>query len=128
MTHPISSSAPDHQGNEPAFDREDLLRRVGGSTAILSEIAEVFCADAVRMRSDLNENIRQRAQRQAAATAHQLKGALLNLSARTAAATARELELALKAASWSAADELAARLSRELDSLVLALSREFATA
>ena len=108
---------------EAPFDREGLLARLGGSVEILVEVAAMFCADAARMHAELRAHV-ELADAQAVDAAHQLKGALLNLSAGPASATARELEAAARAGDWSRARALIERLGGELEALVTAFQRE----
>ena len=126
MTSSPSGSAGSVEGeaDERPFDRDSLLIRLGGSREILVELASLFCVEARRMASELWERIERRDARAAIASAHQLKGALLNLSAEPAATTARELETCLRSGDWNSSLAAAQQLLSELELLVAALTRE----
>jgi HPt (histidine-containing phosphotransfer) domain-containing protein len=106
------------------FDRESLLIRLGGSNEILVELAMLFCTESPRMQSELWDRLERRDVRAAMSSAHQLKGALLNLSAEPSASTARELEVCLRGGDWHNSLRRARRLDGELEQLVAALARE----
>lgn len=112
-----------NSSTEPPFDRASLLARLGGSTEILAEVAGMFCSDAARMHAELKASVEQEGAR-AVSAAHQIKGALLNLSAGPAAHTARELEAAARAGDWQTARALTERLGGELTELAAAFARE----
>ncbi|MFZ5892453.1 MAG: Hpt domain-containing protein [Myxococcota bacterium] len=106
------------------FDRVGLLHRLGGSTEVLAEVAALFCSDARRLHRELRGHIERHDTRSAVTSAHQLKGALLNLSAEPAASTARVLEASARAGDWAMALVHADQLGAELEPLLAALARE----
>ncbi|HVU03500.1 MAG TPA: PAS domain S-box protein [Polyangiaceae bacterium] len=91
---------PSPSAGEP-FDRVSLLRRIGGESALLEEISELFHRDALDLLRRLAVHAERRETVEATRAAHQLKGMLHNLSATPAATIAREIENLAEDGQWS---------------------------
>jgi PAS domain S-box-containing protein len=92
-----SSSAQSASSAPPAaagqhFEREALLRRLGHDVDLFQEIVALYLADAPPLLDALREHLAQNQLSEAEHEAHQLKGALMNLSADVAAGLARRVE------------------------------------
>lgn len=97
-----ASPAGAPQEEAAPFDRQALRRRWGNDPAAFAEIGALFRSNAGRLLKELSPQVKEHDPR-ARRTLHQLKGMLLNLSAKEAVACARKVEHACKEGSWDAA-------------------------
>lgn len=110
-----------------SWDRADVLRRLDGDHALLTEIIRLFLDDAPRLVEEIRVAIDSGDARRVQSTAHRLKGAAGNLAASNVAEAARKIEvigekgdLATAMAEW----EL---LTREADRIETLLSAHLAS-
>lgn len=85
---PLDRSAP----LAPCFARAEVLRRLGGDSALLTEIAELFQRERAALGADLRRALEARDPSAVERRAHRLRSALLNLAAGPAAQAALRLE------------------------------------
>ena len=107
---------------EPAFDREETLQRVGGDRAFLAEIADVFCGDSPRLLDEIRQQIENEDAAGLEQAAHRLKGSVANFSARPAFETAHTLEMMGQRRDLSNAHEVFETLEKQVQRLVRQLS------
>jgi HPt (histidine-containing phosphotransfer) domain-containing protein len=110
-----------------ALDVQEALARVEGDRDLLRELAVMFREESPRLLSKIKHCAETRDAQGLAASAHSLKGACANLSAKPAAKAALALETLGRASRF---DEVTARLaeleveSSRLDDALLSLSEE----
>lgn len=75
-----------------AFDREEMLDRLGGDNELLTEVVGVFLAECPRMMQAVRSAVDRADPTAVRRAAHAIRGALLNISAGPAAAEATQLE------------------------------------
>jgi two-component system, sensor histidine kinase and response regulator len=102
------------------LDQGALLRRVG-SREVLVEIAGLFRRDAEMLLRALQVSLDRSDDEGRGRTAHQLKGMLLNLTARRGAALAKDLERGPSADAPERVRELVAEVAR-VDALLSSLA------
>lgn len=105
--------------DEPVFDREGMLERLCGDEELLHEVLEVFREECPRMLETARSAARAGDADGVARAAHTLKGALLNISARSAADLAGDLEQMGRSGVLDDCAGLLTRLEAALDRLVL---------
>ena len=112
---------------EPALDVQEALARVEGDRELLRELAVMLRDESPRLLLDIKRCAEVRDAKGLVASAHSLKGACANLSAKPAANAALALEMLGRASRF---DEVTARVaeleleSRRLDDALLSLSEE----
>src|SRR5439155_3440802 len=91
MTPPVEvgEKSPAPSGDKPQFrqsqlDRQAILARVEGDTALLSEVIDLFIADAPRLLAEIKESLRRNDSQALERAAHALKGSIGNFGAATA--------------------------------------------
>jgi two-component system sensor histidine kinase/response regulator len=107
---------------DPVFDREDLLRRVGGDDELAWELMELFRAELPGMIEALTRAVDGGEARGIQRAAHTLKGSLLNIGAKAAATMARSLETQVGGDSPAATIDRVRVLREELSRLDGALA------
>ena len=76
-----------------AFDRDEMLERVGGDVELLTDVIEVFLEECTRMMQEIESALDGGDAKLLHSAAHSMAGALLNISAAPAASEAQQLEL-----------------------------------
>jgi signal transduction histidine kinase/DNA-binding response OmpR family regulator len=98
------------------FNREELLRRLGGDPQLMADVLGIFFEDCPGQRAAIEAAIQAGDAGELRTAAHALKGAARNVAARLVAERARELEEAGAAGTFDAvlAEGLRSRLQHEL--------------
>jgi CheY-like chemotaxis protein/HPt (histidine-containing phosphotransfer) domain-containing protein len=121
-TEPVLDDTDPSPGT--AFDRTELLERVGGDVEVLNEIVEMFRAETPRLIREIRGALDRGDTRGVERAAHSLKGTAKSLAATDAATAAQSLEAAARAGNLTGAAEAFPRLERTLARLGDALGRE----
>lgn len=108
-------------GDRPAFDREEMLDRLGGDAEFLDDVLQVFLEESPKMIDAARGAVHQRDAQGVERSAHALKGALMNIAADPAADLAARLETLGREASLEACPTVLADLEAELSRLELVL-------
>jgi PAS domain S-box-containing protein len=122
--------APARPAADPAetvIDRDAVLARFEGSAGLLNEVVGVFFESYPRLLRDLGTCVERGDAQRLERTAHALKGALSNFSARAATEAAMRLETLGRDRDLGRAGEMLAELEREVGRLrpvLEALSKE----
>jgi two-component system sensor histidine kinase/response regulator len=112
-----NSQEPDEQ-----IDRVALLERVEGDQELLAELIRLFQEDAPRLLSTMRETLQRGDMSALEMSAHSLKGAVSNLSAKATAAAALRLEYDAKNKDAESAKESLMELERAVTHLLPALA------
>jgi PAS domain S-box-containing protein len=115
--HVSSSSSP----RPAAFDRAELLNRLGGDEELCADVISLFLKDAPQLLAELKAAFDADAAPPVERAAHKLRGVLLNLGARPSAARAESIELRARAQELAAAGTALVALEAELADLTSAL-------
>jgi PAS domain S-box-containing protein len=121
--------ANDPGANEPqlsldaVLDRDEALERVGGDTALLRELVELFLAESTQLRRNIAEALQAGDARKLGRTAHTLKGAVSTFGAHAARDAAEQLERLGQSGDLIDAASAVARLESELERLKPALEK-----
>lgn len=116
---------PSSVGDDVAqFDEAELMDRLGGDREILREVVAIFCHSTPDLVSEIRTSIEGRDLTRLRASAHTLKGAAGNLSAKRLAALALELEDAGQSSDVARAAHYFPRLAAEAEELLTVLSNE----
>jgi two-component system sensor histidine kinase/response regulator len=102
-------------------DEARLLERVGGDTGALTELIDVFLADAPALLNQINAAIDAKDARALRVAAHTLKGAVSNFAAPSATEAAARLQRIGEGGDLDAARATSHDLGRELDQVFNAL-------
>jgi HPt (histidine-containing phosphotransfer) domain-containing protein len=122
----VPADAPEANGSsslEDILDRSEALERVGGDTALLGELIELFLAESVQLRRDLAEALRAGDASKLGRTAHTLKGAVSTFGAHAAREAAERLERLGRAGELADAAGAVTHLESELERLGPALEK-----
>jgi len=92
---PVPAAPPGSAG--AAFDREELLQRLGGDPELVAHVLRIFLGDAPKRLDALRRCLEAGEQAGAQREAHTLKGASANVSAEAIRAVAASLETVIKA-------------------------------
>ncbi len=103
------------------FDRPDFLARLGDDEELLREVVELFLEDAPQQLESIARAVAAGNAADIAPSAHQLKGAAANISARRAAEAASRLETAAKSGDSIVAGQEFAKLKNEMQQLLVHL-------
>ena len=95
-SQPDQSGDDKNQAQDIIFDRDSVLRRIGGSEELLNEITSMFTNEAVTMIDNLNEKFNDKNADEISKAAHLIKGASANVGAMVINAIARKIEKAAK--------------------------------
>jgi len=114
------------QGQAVAFDREEMLERLGGDTELLDDVLQVFLEECPRMLAEVRGAVDQADPNLVRRAAHSMKGALLNISAAPAADEARQLEELGNEERLAEGAPVLARLQQEIERLQQALAEQTA--
>ena len=109
-----------------AFDRDEMLERLGGDAELLQDVLEVFLEECPRMMGEIVEAVSGQDVELVRRSAHSIKGALLNISAGAAAEEATRLEAMAAEASLDGSYGALERLRTEIDRLQNALAEQSA--
>lgn len=104
------------------LDWGSLRENCAGDESLVSEVLELFRAEADGLLDDVGKAIEANDPVAVKRAAHRLKGALVSLGARPSTESARELELAGGSGDLSAARALYAQLEEEMSRLIQAIS------
>ncbi len=113
-TAPGSSAAAVLEGS---FDREEILARVEGDLALLTELVELFRTESPRMLSELRRNVEANDAKGLERAAHALGGSASNFGAHAAVRIAKDLEALARGGALDTAAECLIDLEREVDRL-----------
>lgn len=102
-------------------DWEGLSENCAGDEGLILEVVELFEREEPMLLEAVKEAVRAADAEGIKRTAHRLKGALVSLSATAAVEHARDLERAGADHSLAGTDEMATRLSSELDKVMVYL-------
>jgi CheY-like chemotaxis protein len=105
----------------PAFDREQVLRRLDGDEQLLAEVVELFLADSSTLVEAIRSAIERDDVKDVRAASHRLKGAASNLAAAALTEAARAIEVVAESGRLGEALPVWRRLKREADRLETAL-------
>jgi two-component system sensor histidine kinase/response regulator len=111
------SPGPDEQ-----IDRASLLERVEGDQELLTEMIHLFQEDAPHLLAAMRDALQQGDMAVLERSAHSLKGALSNLSAKAAAAASLQLEKDAKNKDTKSTKESLESVERALKNLMPALA------
>ena len=104
------------------FDPFALWQRLGEDQNLLSELVEIFASEYPGMLSSIEESLQESDTAKLKATAHKLKGSLLQFGAAEASAAAFELEtMAAAPLSLNGAADAVDRVKSEVDFLMRVL-------
>jgi HPt (histidine-containing phosphotransfer) domain-containing protein len=95
---------------EPPLDAAALVERTAGDSGLLAEVIALFQEEAATLQAALQAAVAAGSAGPVEKTAHRLKGALLELTAKPAAAVAHELERMGRAGSLDGARDALERL------------------
>ena len=124
---PNVAGAVGYTSAEPALDVQEALARLEGDRELLRELAVMLRDESPRLLSDIKRCAEMRDAQGLVASAHSLKGACANLSAKPAANAALALEMLGRASRFDevrAGVEVLELESRRLDDALLSLSEE----
>jgi signal transduction histidine kinase/CheY-like chemotaxis protein/HPt (histidine-containing phosphotransfer) domain-containing protein len=107
----------------PAFDRRDLLERLGGREEMLGRFIDMFSRNVVGYMDALQTAIAQGDVEQVRIQAHTIKGAAANISARRMRETSAAMELHAKEGRIDEAAGLLEKLKAELEEFKQETSR-----
>ncbi len=123
---PVPASEPPAAPLDPAMVQR--LRKLGTHNALLpARLTDVFCSDAATRLAALQNGVARADAVQLNQEAHALKGAALNVGARSLADLCHQLELLGKSGTTTGAAELLDALATELERVTRALRLEFST-
>jgi CheY-like chemotaxis protein len=103
------------------FDRADVLQRLDGDEALLSEVLDLFVRDCATLIEALRDAARRGDMRELRVAAHRLKGAAINLAAPGLTQAARALETIGEKGPEAEAMPAWLRVSAEADRLLAVL-------
>jgi PAS domain S-box-containing protein len=98
----------------PSFDHEEVMARVGGDTALLAELAQIFSDQVPQIMAEVGRCLREQDTRGLERAAHTLRGSAASFGARRAVAAAQSLEQIGRAGQLDEALPLVEELIREL--------------
>jgi len=127
---PSTSPRPATDEQEPLFNREETLKRVGGSMELLREITELLRSNCPNMLDAVRRAIEEANAEQLERAAHTLKGSVANFGAGPVYQTARALEMMGREGNLSPAHEMFETLKKQLEQLIsqlVGLGKEDAT-
>jgi HPt (histidine-containing phosphotransfer) domain-containing protein len=119
---PAPSAATKTTRVETILDQETLLARIDSDAELLQELIEVFFDDYPRLLTNLRQAITEGNNQALMQTAHTLKGALSEFSARAAWEAALELERLGLCGDFQGAEAACAVLVDAIDDLKHALA------
>lgn len=82
--------------NHPVFDYEDFLGRIDGDVELLEEVIEIFLQDTPGLVAELFAGVKREDAVAVERTAHTLKGAFANISAKRLQVLSQYIQAALK--------------------------------
>lgn len=109
-----------------AFDKDDLLKRVGDDLDFLGMLVDVFCDDYPAHLQTVNEAIQLRDAERLRSAAHSLKGSASNLGGKRSAEHGLMLENLARESRFDECPPVAEQLTASLLELVQALQQEVA--
>ena len=111
-----------HQEPDDQVDRASLLERVEGDQELLTEMIHLFQEDAPNLVTAMRDALERGDMTVLERSAHSLKGAVGNLSAKATAAAAQQLEKDAKNKDSKSAKESLANVERAINLLLPALA------
>jgi len=127
VTQPTGKPGEPKMDQQP-LDWQEALERIGGSEAVLRDLAAVFLAEHPRMMAELRTAIDAGSSPDLRRTAHTLKGSAAVFAATPTVDAAQRLEKLAEAGTLAEAEPLHADLERETERLVSALREVVGTA
>jgi len=106
------------------FNKTELLKRVGGDIELLEEIYELFVEDCPRMLQEIRRAIEAEDGAGMSRSAHRLKGAVGNFSAKQAVGLAAKLEEMGRSDTLDRPMDLFNELEKQIGYLMESLARE----
>jgi signal transduction histidine kinase/CheY-like chemotaxis protein len=104
------------------FDREAVLKRVGGSTELLQEIVKLFLDECPRLLGEVHEAVARRDADRLHRAAHALKGTVANFKAPAVFDAALRLEVMGRSGQLDGSAEACRTLEGEIERLERALA------
>ena len=111
-----------HKEPDDQIDRASLLERVEGDQELLTEMIHLFQEDAPSLVTAMRDALERGDMAVLERSAHSLKGAVGNLSAKAAAAAAQQLEKDAKNKDTESAKESLAKVEGAVNKLLPALA------
>jgi PAS domain S-box-containing protein len=121
-THGGYAMSENSQDPVEKIDRASLLERVEGDQELLADMIHLFQEDAAHLLSTMREALKRGDMAALEMTAHSLKGAAGNLSAKSTAAAALQLEKDAKNKDAESAKESLAQVEQAVSRLLPALA------
>ena len=90
---PEPACRPSRDACSQAFDRDEALRNVGGSEAVLTEMIELFATECPKQMADIAAAYESGDSHAVMRAAHTLKGSVSLFAAEAATAAARRIEI-----------------------------------
>ncbi len=118
-----SLSAATHSEQDSSVDAAELLERVDGDLAFITELAELFRTDYPRHLRSAREALSRQDTSAVERASHALKGALVNLSAGPASRIAQDLEANARSGDLSHAGPALQQLEEELNRVMIQLEK-----
>jgi signal transduction histidine kinase/DNA-binding response OmpR family regulator len=113
----VTSPEDEEPEKRLVFNREEALERIGGDEELLNEVVELFLDDYREIVSRIEEAAKGEDAENLERGAHNLKGALKNLSADASSEIAEELERCGRERDFGGVEDLFAELRIELEHL-----------
>lgn len=110
------------QGPNEQIDRVSLLERVEGDRELLTEMIHLFQEETPKLLSAMSDALQRGDMAVLERSAHSLKGAASNLSAKAAAAAALQLEKDAKGKDAESAKKSLVEVERAVERLLPALA------
>jgi two-component system, sensor histidine kinase and response regulator len=117
-----ASMTENSQGPGEQIDRVSLLERVEGDQELLTEMIHLFQEDAPKLLTTMRDAVQRGDMAVLERSAHSLKGAVSNLSAKATAAAALQLEKDAKSKDAESAKKSLAEVERAVERLLPALA------
>lgn len=122
----VNANAAGPKSGEPgslcrAFDREQLLARVGGRIELAKELIGLFKGDWPRLRASLRESLAHADLVSLENAIHSLKGTVATFAAGESVSTLRRLEALVRQGDLAACSAIVAVLEEQIEQLQVAL-------
>ena len=112
LSHGLTGTSFEWVG--PAFDRDEVLGRMGNDTALLAELTQIFRVQMPRMQAEIERCLRENDARALERAAHTLQGSAASFGAKRAVAAAQSVEQLGRSGQLQDAGPLIEELNREL--------------
>jgi signal transduction histidine kinase/CheY-like chemotaxis protein len=115
-------TTPPGEGERPVFDREAVLKRVGGSVKLLQEIVGLFLGECPRLLREVREAVDRGDAARLQRAAHTLKGTVSNFMAPAVVDAAVRLESMGRSGQLAGSEDVCRTLEGEVGRLERALA------